>query len=464
VTLCVGITWTLAVGCAPPPVAPDDSQGDEGAIQAVAGTGGSGGGPARAADAMATPGAPDVAGDRSAADGAPDAGAADAAPSSDGASTPDGARAAEPAGGPPGRITEVFDLGKLHVIDIVIAAADRPKVESGQDARVPCRFTFDGVVIDRVGVRQKGGLYRGFQKLGAKPSLSIKLDEFVPKQTLRGMKKLILNNAGQDESFVNEHMVYEVYRRAGLAAPYTAHAVVTINGFTEGVYVIKEAVDGQFLERTFGKGLDEGNLYEGSFAPMADSDFVTSLARVELKDEVEEMRKRDDIEAAAAAIRTTPAAGFVTEVNKRIDLDQFIASFAVNAVTGDSDDYFFNANNYYLYNSPRDGRFVYLPHGADQALNTARFTLTTPWKTPKGRLGVRIREIPSLDAKYRAELRRIGSPPVWDVTGLLARVAQVAAILKTATRGARVDSDLARFDSRRAAVESFIRAYGLSRK
>ena len=46
---------------------------------------------------------------------------------------------------------------------------------------------------------------------------------------------------------VGEHMTYEVYRRAGIAAPMTAHAHVTINGIDSGIYVMREPVNRDFL-------------------------------------------------------------------------------------------------------------------------------------------------------------------------------------------------------------------------
>ena len=91
-----------------------------------------------------------------------------------------------------------------------------------------------------------------------KPSLSLKFDEFVKGQRLFDLDKLILKNELQDLGLVNEHLTYEVFRRAGLAASMTAHARVTINGIDVGIYLLREPIDKDFLVRNFGKGFETG--------------------------------------------------------------------------------------------------------------------------------------------------------------------------------------------------------------
>ncbi len=364
------------------------------------------------------------------------------------------------------RLPELFDLTRLHRITITIAAADVPAVEMfGDGARVSCTVNFDGTEIGNVGIRQKGGQYRGPRKLGAKPGFSLKFDEFVNNQTLLGKKKLLLNNAGQDLTFVGEHLVYEVYRRAGLPGPLTAHALVTVNGFVEGIYVMKEAIDKQFLTRNFGSADNDGNLYEGSYLAVdkASPDFVTNPEKIELKDEVAGGRKRDDLVALATVIGKSADAVFETEVSKRMDLGNYITTFAIDGVVSWRDSYSWNLNNYYLYDVPKDKRFVFLPSGADNTfMATGAFVLADPFVTPRGRLALAVRRIPALDAKYRAEVRRIGSDAVWNVSALLERMAAVATLIKAAPDGPAVNVDKARFEMWRVPTEAFIKKRGTS--
>ena len=127
-------------------------------------------------------------------------------------------------------VARVYDTSILHRVEIEIAAEDARTILNRTTERVRCTFTFDGVVLKDVGVRQAGGTFNRFVSIDQKPTLSVKFDDFVDKQTLHGLEKMVLKDGRQDTGFVGEHLTYEVYRRAGIAAPMTAHAHVTING------------------------------------------------------------------------------------------------------------------------------------------------------------------------------------------------------------------------------------------
>jgi len=164
-------------------------------------------------------------------------------------------------------VARVYDTSVLHSIDIEIAAEDARTILNRTTERVHCTFTFDGVVLKDVGVRQAGGTFNRFVSIDQKPTLSVKFDDFVDKQTLHGLEKMVLKDGRQDTGFVGEHLTYEVYRRAGIAAPMTAHAHVTINGRDSGIYVMREPINRDFLTRNFGRPFSGGNLYELNYQP-----------------------------------------------------------------------------------------------------------------------------------------------------------------------------------------------------
>jgi hypothetical protein len=241
----------------------------------------------------------------------------------------------------------------------------------------------------------------------------------------------------QDASFLHEHLTYEIYRRAGLPAPLTAHGLVTLNGMPFGLYVIKESVDGEFLDRNFGPANDQGNLYEGPCC----HDFVTHPEKLELKDEVEEMRSRADLVELGQLIAGTPDASWEEVVGTRLDLANAITGYAVDALTDHFDDFWFNGNNHYLYHHPGTGKFVLLPHGADQAL----WSFRDPLRMPGTSLPRKLRALPATDQRFRAELRRILGAP-WDLAALGARIDRAAATVLAHTPGdARTTADLASF-------------------
>src|SRR5687768_10913246 len=155
----------------------------------------------------------------------------------------------------------------------------------------PATVTVDGETLDQVGVSKKGFLGSLSTE---KPSLKLKLDEYVDDQALFGMKRLTLNNSQQDPAFVRQCLTYQTFTAAGIPAPRCNFARVRVNGDDLGLYVHVEAVNKPFLRRHFAD--DEGNLYEGTL-----SDFRQGwTATFELKTN-ESANDRSDLEAVVAA-------------------------------------------------------------------------------------------------------------------------------------------------------------------
>ncbi len=360
-------------------------------------------------------------------------------------------------------VARVFDTSVLHRIEIVIAKADVSKIARRTDERIRCTFTFDGKVIEDVGIRQAGGPYHPFLPLSGKPSFSIKFNEFVKGQDLFGLEKLVLKNGLQDLSYVNEHMTYEVFRRAGLPAPFTAHAAVTINGADAGLYVMREPVNKQFLTRNFGKQYSEGPLYEMNLPGLRD--LADNPEDVELKNE-EDGRNRAYLRRLAAILTKAPKQTFAEIIPTAIDLDVYITFFAVEAATSDFDGFSFHNNNSYFYEHPKDHLFRFIPYGADEAFwatGTPVTQLSSPFQQPRALLARRIQEIPEFMARFKAEVARVGKEPIWDKAALRERVAQVDRIFSEYTaahKSGRTTSDIRRFYSYRRTIERFIDAGG----
>ena len=345
----------------------------------------------------------------------------------------------------------LYDTARLHRIDIVIAPADAAQIVFRRPDRVRATFTIDGRTIRDVGVRQSGGIYHPYLPVEAKPSLSVKFDEFVAGQTLFDLDKLILKNELQDISFLSEHLTYEVFRRAGLAAPLTAHAQVTINGIDDGIYLMREPVDKSFLARNFGSAFTNGNLYEIENRV----DFVAAPMAPKLDDEGKKGRTRADMVALASAVQAATPESFVREVSGRVDLDRLATFLAVETATVHWDSLSFNNNNTYMYAHPKDGRFIFIPWGADQTLGLGRGMMRS--LTPQSWLVAQMMSVPTLAARVRAEVTRVGTEPVWNQKVLRDRIAEVARILATADQTGRTASDVARFTSFRPQVEQAIK-------
>lgn len=98
------------------------------------------------------------------------------------------------------------------------------------------------VVYPDVGLHLKGR-NGSFRPLNDKPSLTLKFDKFKADQRFHGLKKIHLNNAAQDPSYLCEIICGELFRQAGVPATRGTHARVKLNGRDLGLYVLKEGFD-----------------------------------------------------------------------------------------------------------------------------------------------------------------------------------------------------------------------------
>jgi len=357
-------------------------------------------------------------------------------------------------------VARVYDTAVLHRIQIEIAPGDVSKILARSSDRVRCTFTFDGVTLKDVGVRQAGGTFNRFVGIEGKPTLSLKFDDFVEGQELHGLEKIVLKDGRQDTGLVGEHLTYEVYRRAGIAAPMTAHASVTINGIDSGIYVMREPINKDFLTRNFGKDFNDGNIYELVYRP----DPMVSPREILLKDEVEQKRNRAELIGAADAVQNASPQAFVSAISKYVDLDRYITFYAVEAMTSNYDGFSFNTNNAYLYTHPKDNRLIMIPHGADSSFwaEAGITKIRTPFQPARAALARRVQATPDLADKFASEVARVGREPVWNKKALLDRVAQVDRLLTSAPKTGRTAADVKRFADYRPVIEAFINAGGTS--
>jgi spore coat protein H len=361
----------------------------------------------------------------------------------DAARLPDASADARGADSGPGETgaAVVFDPTILHRIELRVAENHLAQLEMDQVNRVPCEVVYDGTTLPMSAIRKKGGP-GSLRPLADKPAFSIKFNELIKGQKLRGLSKLLLNNATQDESFLSEHMIYEIARRAGAAAPLTAHGLVTFNGRPLGLYVVREAFNDDFVERNWGKANQGGNFYEGG-------EFVRSPDSPELKDEREEMRSRADLREASRIIQTAPDATWVAAVGAKLDLPSFYVGWAVEALADHWDGYFFGPHNYYLYHHPGTDRLVFLVAGMDSIFSRIR----DPRLDPKVLLAMKFMQLPEARAQFRNTLVQLVR--TFDLPAMQARIDRAARTIHSFTpTDARTMADYRSFDQALAEVKA----------
>jgi spore coat protein CotH len=284
-------------------------------------------------------------------------------------------------------------------------------------------ISIDGVPIEEVGIRKKG--FIGSLD-DVRPSLKIKFDEFVDQSPIKGLESLTLNNGKQDGSLVSQYLTYRLFDAAGVHAPRCNFARVTVNGTYLGVYSNVESIGKPFLKRRFGDS--SGNLFEGTIADF----YPKALNRLEAKG-----RENDHTRAKAMRLAELLAARgelSIDQVAALVDIDNFLRFWAAESLIGFWDGYTSNQNNYWVYENPKNGRFYFMPWGADGSFMGVRppFGFSNSQKATcvyaESMLANRLYHTDGVAERYRAVMLEI-LDTAWSEDGLVAEVDRVEKLI-----------------------------------
>jgi hypothetical protein len=148
---------------------------------------------------------------------------------------------------------------------------------------VAARLAVAGVPVGVVGVRFKGAAgtlascFRDGRPICAKLPLKIRFDHTDPERRFFGLERLNFHAMARDRSLLRERLAYRVFTDAGVPAPRTAHAWLTVNGEPLGLFAIVEAVDARFADRRF--FFDDGLLYKEAWPTTTDAAYYEARLR-----------------------------------------------------------------------------------------------------------------------------------------------------------------------------------------
>ncbi|WP_298449342.1 CotH kinase family protein [uncultured Marinobacter sp.] len=326
----------------------------------------------------------------------------------------------------PNRLLEVnismaaSEFDRLRAEGRTLASTARECLSDYDYTEFSASVTIDGVAMKDVVVRKKG--YIGSLSPSI-PSLKLDFNDLWDGRTYQNSSRMTLNNNRQDPSNARQCMAYEQFHQAGIAAPRCNYARVRVNGEDLGVFTNVEPIKKPFLARAFGN--DEGNQYEAQT-----SDFGTWLSQRFEKKTNEKENDRSDLQSVTDAL-ALPDDQLMNVLPQLVDVDEFIRFWAVETLIGAWDSATGNANNFHIYRSPVDGRFHFIPWGADTA-----FRGEHPLKPGTGvlyrnfSLADRLFNLPQYRAKYEAELQDLLATQ-WNESQLLQELEQVRALTGT---------------------------------
>lgn len=269
-------------------------------------------------------------------------------------------------------------------------------------------FVKDGetTVIDNVGLRLKGNTSRrrpegSYGQMHQRDNtdwhhahFGVNLRKFADDDahTIQGVRKLHLKWFKDDPAYVREVFCYELFRRAGVWTAVRDNYCrlwLHVEGDSKeayyGVYELMEPIDKHYLkDRKNRFGSNKGYLWKcrnsaaGLNNPNGDIWYDDDTddrhaytletqteefdsARVQLVDFINKLNGLNDNE-------------FYTWIQQVTDVDLLLKTYAVNVAVGMWDDYWNNANNYYIYFSGKGltgYKFFFIPYDYDNTLGTS---------------------------------------------------------------------------------------------
>lgn len=261
-----------------------------------------------------------------------------------------------------------FSTEVIHSIAITLPEEGQAALAASPYDKTLGDVEIDGVLLPDVGVRLRGKI-GSFRDLNGKPKFAIDLNYTNVDQRYYGIEELSLNNEVVDCSYLKEALAYRIFRDAGIPAPRTSFARVSVNGGDYGLYVVVETPDDRFLKQNYAD--PSGNLYDGKYVYYEDHsytllDFTTTTQDLFQLEEGTDVGHAD-VYAVVGAIGTTGGANaWYDAVNAVVDLHQVETYLAVEQLVGHNDGYALNTNNYRFYFDPSNaGRMTFIPWDFD---------------------------------------------------------------------------------------------------
>ncbi len=240
-------------------------------------------------------------------------------------------------------------------------------------------LTADGKTIEKVGLRYKGNSTYLSTSRGLKRSFKVDLDRYGEAARFHGLKSLTLNCGVMDATKGREALAYSIYRAAGVPAPRTAFAEVTITvpGKYDkehvGVYTLVEGVDKNFLKMNYKN--DNGLLMKPERIRGLDylgEDWARYKDTYQPKREATKEEVKRVIDFTKLVNQGTDA-DFNKEIVKYLDVDAFLNYMAATAIVANLDSFFTLGHNYCLYLHPGTNKFHFIPWDVDLALGNFAF-------------------------------------------------------------------------------------------
>ncbi len=276
----------------------------------------------------------------------------------------------------------VFDDRQVRRVDVALSQEDWATMWSDPPAKLQVRA--DAVVfgerLEEVGFRMRGQF--SLRESGLKKPWKIDTDAYIEGQEFHNLRQLMFTNNIGDPSMLQEKLAYDMMHFAGVPASHVCFVELWID-FTDddqppvfwGVYTMIERVDRKFLANRFGQSSRDGNLYKANHALRGPMDLIYYGGRIDdyptqnglyaygkaTNEEEGDYSDVLNLIYVIDAVQYDTPDDFAAALEQIFDVDSFLRYWAVVVALANWDSYPYTGNNYYLFNNPETGRFVWIP-------------------------------------------------------------------------------------------------------
>ena len=216
--------------------------------------------------------------------------------------------------------------------------------------------------VDNVGFRLRGNTSR----FAAKKSFKVSMNSFVQGQKWLGLEKLNLNGEHNDPSILRSFLSASLLRDQNVISTRNSYVRLYVNGEYKGLYYNAEHIDENFITLRF-PGDDYGNLYKANWG--ADMTFhgtgqAAYVPYYELKTNTA-LNDYSGLISFLNTLNTCSDADFPCVIQQILDVDLYLRTLVIEVLAGHWDGHSYNKNNFYLYQRPSDGKFVFIEYDMD---------------------------------------------------------------------------------------------------
>ncbi len=288
--------------------------------------------------------------------------------------------------GAPEYAFRLFDVSRVHTVDLQVEDWAQFLAEAPMEEYVPCTVVIDGEEFRQVGLRAKGNNSRRLtEEYGlARYSLKLEFDHYVEGGDYHGLDKFSLDASFQDNSYLKSYLAYDMMEYMDVPVPLRSFVWVTVNGQPWGLFLAIEEPEEAFARRNF--GVDYGALYKPDYTSLQAENADVALRYVDdspasypnIFDNAKFPIDRQDQQRLIQALKTLDSG---KQLETAVDVDEVLRYFTVQVFVMNWDSYLgHTGHNYFLYEE--EGILSILPWDYNLAFGTYALGMTNPIQDP----------------------------------------------------------------------------------